>query len=225
MVEPHPAGSLLRPAVPPAAAGRVRRAHRTAVMWVVVASAAEVADAVGAFRASFLYYANWYFIRQSADYFAADINRSPVIHFWSLAVEEQFYLLWPLAARRAVRGVPLVRRAAHDVRTCRRRRAGARLGHRGASRVRVRPEPRVLRHRHAWLPTARRRVSRPDPEVVRTRPAAPRASAASSRSEVSRRSSSSRPRRSTSMPSTAALRPRSRPSRSSSPSRTCGRLR
>ena len=68
----------------------------TAVAWVLVASAAEVADAVGAFRASFLYYANWYFIGQSADYFAADINRSPVIHFWSLAVEEQFYLLWPL---------------------------------------------------------------------------------------------------------------------------------
>jgi peptidoglycan/LPS O-acetylase OafA/YrhL len=68
----------------------------TAVMWMVVASAAEVANAVGAFRASFLYYANWYFIGQSSNYFAADINRSPVIHFWSLAVEEQFYLLWPL---------------------------------------------------------------------------------------------------------------------------------
>jgi len=46
--------------------------------------------------ASLLYVANWHFIRESASYFAPLVEASPLRHLWSLAVEEQWYLVWPL---------------------------------------------------------------------------------------------------------------------------------
>lgn len=41
------------------------------------------------------YLANWHFIGADS-YFESDGTQSPLMHMWSLAVEEQFYLLWPL---------------------------------------------------------------------------------------------------------------------------------
>ncbi|HWM20145.1 MAG TPA: acyltransferase, partial [Ilumatobacteraceae bacterium] len=39
---------------------------------------------------------NFVFAHRSSDYFDSQTAHSPLLHFWSLAVEEQFYLLWPL---------------------------------------------------------------------------------------------------------------------------------
>jgi len=46
--------------------------------------------------ASALYVQNWVLAAQSVDYLAAENVPTLVQHFWSLSVEEQFYLVWPL---------------------------------------------------------------------------------------------------------------------------------
>ena len=43
-----------------------------------------------------LWSSNWHFALQGTDYFATGGNASPLQHTWSLAVEEQFYVVWPL---------------------------------------------------------------------------------------------------------------------------------
>jgi peptidoglycan/LPS O-acetylase OafA/YrhL len=68
----------------------------TGLVYAAISPKIQVDQSVDAFKASFLYVANWFFIHRSTGYFTTDVNTLPVVHFWSLAVEEQFYVLWPL---------------------------------------------------------------------------------------------------------------------------------
>jgi peptidoglycan/LPS O-acetylase OafA/YrhL len=46
-------------------------------------------------RATSVYLSNFYFLRHATDYFNANAQLNPLLHTWTLAVEEQFYILWP----------------------------------------------------------------------------------------------------------------------------------
>lgn len=57
----------------------------------------EIAAIRGDVAAAFTYSSNWYLIGVNHSYFQTVGRPSPFGHLWSLAIEEQFYLLWPLA--------------------------------------------------------------------------------------------------------------------------------
>ena len=92
-------------------ARRVRRLLPAAVVVIVatslvqllVASQPQRLEWISDGRSALLYVANWDFISDSRDYFAADIDKSPFLHFWSLSIEEQFYIGMPLVLLLIVR--------------------------------------------------------------------------------------------------------------------------
>jgi len=67
----------------------------TAIGSAELLSPLESRSVIGDGIASALYVGNYRFALQGIDYFAAGRPPSPFQHYWSLGVEEQFYLVWP----------------------------------------------------------------------------------------------------------------------------------
>ena len=83
-------------------------------VWALLFARSDVATFRGDALSSLFYVQNWFAIASEESYFAGFGRPSPLRHLWSLAIEEQFYLLWPivvavvlhrLGGRRALLGV------------------------------------------------------------------------------------------------------------------------
>lgn len=85
-------------------AARARRLMpaMTAVVLLAAAYATFIADptVLGRFRTDMVsaltFWSNWHFIHDRQSYFQSGSTVSPLLHTWSLSIEEQFYLAWPV---------------------------------------------------------------------------------------------------------------------------------
>jgi peptidoglycan/LPS O-acetylase OafA/YrhL len=67
----------------------------TALCAALVYSPVEQRELAKSALTTAAYASNLWFARAATDYLAADIASNPLLHTWSLSVEEQFYFVWP----------------------------------------------------------------------------------------------------------------------------------
>lgn len=74
-----------------------------ALLWMLPEALLSYARSMAA---SSMFLANFYMWNEVGGYFGANANAVPLLHLWSLAVEEQFYLFWPAAMLISYKFVP-----------------------------------------------------------------------------------------------------------------------
>ncbi|RNB79723.1 acetyltransferase [Brevibacillus fluminis] len=76
------------------------------VCWTIATDRSQLPTLRSDSFAAIFYVSNWWLIFHQVSYFESFGPPSPLGHLWSLAVEEQFYLLWPLLLALGFRYVP-----------------------------------------------------------------------------------------------------------------------